>query len=107
MGGNGVFQRQCVQAELIAEAADGLAVGRLQLNPDEAIRLADMLADVVKRDRLGLRLVVTEEQAVNLGLRWDESKQGDSMACSGQLHLNSILGVSVRYSGGQSYSVSR
>ena len=69
MGGNGVFQRQRMQAELIAEAVDGLAVGRLQLNPDETIRLADMLADVVKRDRLGLSLVVTEEQAVNLGLR--------------------------------------
>ena len=37
--------------------------GDLQFDPDEAIRLADMIADVVKCDRLGFGIV--EEQAVD------------------------------------------
>ena len=63
--GNRVFQRQRVQAELLAEAGDGLAVGRFQFDPDEAVRLSDMVADVVERDGLGFG--VEKEQAVDDG----------------------------------------
>lgn len=63
MGGNRIFQRQRMQPELIAQAGDGLAVGRFQFDPDEAIRLADVIADVVKWD--GLDFGIVEEQAVD------------------------------------------
>ena len=46
--GNRIFQRQRMEAEFIAQTRDGLAVGRLQFDPDETIRLSDMIADVVK-----------------------------------------------------------
>jgi hypothetical protein len=69
MRGNRVFQRQCVQAEFVAQTRDGLAVRRLEFDPDEAIRLADVIADIVECDRFGLGLGVAEEQAVDDGLR--------------------------------------
>ena len=76
MGGNGVFQRQRMQAELIAQTGDGLTVGRNEFDPDEAIRLADMIADVVKRDGFGLSLAVAEKQAVDVELRMRCEKVG-------------------------------
>ena len=76
MGGNGVFQRQRMQAELIAQTGDGLTVGRFEFDPDEAIRLADMIADVVKRDGFGLSLAVAEKQAVDVELRMRCEKVG-------------------------------
>jgi hypothetical protein len=59
-----------MQAELIAQTGDGLAVGRFEFDPDEAIRPADMIADIVKCDGLGFGIV--EEQAVDDELRSDE-----------------------------------
>jgi len=56
-----------MQSEFIAEARDGLAVGGFQFDPDETVRPADMVADVVKGDRAGCG--VLEEQAVDDGLR--------------------------------------
>lgn len=67
VGGNRILQRQCMQPQLVAKPGDGLAVGRLELDPDEAISLADVIADVVERNRLGFGIV--EEQAVDDGLR--------------------------------------
>jgi hypothetical protein len=68
VGGNGVFQREFVQAELLAQPGDGGAVGGLQFDPDEALGIGDMLADGVEFDRLDPGIV--EEQAVDGGLRW-------------------------------------
>ena len=68
VGGNGILQRQRMQSKLIAEAGDGQAVWRFELDPDETIRLTDMVADIVKRN--GLNLGVMEEQAVDGGTRW-------------------------------------
>jgi len=63
VGGNRVFQRQRVQAERIAQASNGLAVRRPGFDPDEAVRLPDMLKDLVKRDSLGVSAM--EERAVD------------------------------------------
>ena len=57
MGRDRIFQRQCVQAKLVPQPRDSLVVGRSQLNPDEAIRLADMIADVGKGNGLDFRIV--------------------------------------------------
>jgi len=76
VGGNRIFQRQRMQPEFIAQTGDGLAVGRFQLDPDETIRLADMLADVVERDGLGCGIV--EDQAVDDELRSEGGKPIDS-----------------------------
>jgi hypothetical protein len=65
--GNGIFQRQLVQAEFFTQPGDSLAIGRLQFDPDETIRIGNMLADVVKCNRLDRGIV--EEQAVDDGLR--------------------------------------
>ncbi|MGK2951905.1 MAG: hypothetical protein ACSLEZ_05915 [Thiobacillus sp.] len=67
VGGNRILQRQCMQAEFVAQTRDGLAVGRFEFDPDEAVRLIDMVADVVKIDRFSLG--VLEEQAVDDVLR--------------------------------------
>jgi hypothetical protein len=67
VGGDRVLQRQRVQAELVAQAGDSVAFGRFELDPDETVRLADVIADVVERNRLGFG--VMEEQAVDDGLR--------------------------------------
>jgi hypothetical protein len=53
VGGNRVFQRQRVQAEFLAQTGDGLAVRRFQFDPDETVRLPDMVANVVEFDGLG------------------------------------------------------
>jgi hypothetical protein len=37
-----------MQPEFIAQAGDGLAVGRFQFDPYETIKLADMITDIVK-----------------------------------------------------------
>ncbi len=65
MGGNRIFQCKRVQAEFIAEARYGVAVRRVQLNPDKAVRPPDMVADVAKRN--GLKLVVAKKLAVDDG----------------------------------------
>jgi hypothetical protein len=52
-----------MQAELIAQTGDGLAVGRFEFDPYEAVRPPDMIADIVKCDGLGFGAV--EEQAVD------------------------------------------
>ena len=65
--GNRIFQRQCMQAEFLAKAGDGLAVRRFQFDPDESIRLSDMIADVVECDGLGFG--IGEEQAVDSELQ--------------------------------------
>ena len=65
VGGNGVFQGELVQAEFLAQSGDGLAVGRLQFDPDEVVGTGNVVADVVKRDRLDFGIV--EEQAVDDG----------------------------------------
>jgi len=67
MDGNGIFQRQLVQAEFFAQPGDSLAIGGLQLDPDETIGMGNVLADVVKCNRLNCGIV--EEQAVDDGLR--------------------------------------
>ncbi|MGB9128775.1 MAG: hypothetical protein WCB97_03930 [Thiobacillus sp.] len=67
MGGNRILQRQRMQAKLVAQTGDGLAVGRFEFDPYESIRPADMLADVVKSNRLDFGIV--EEQAVDDELR--------------------------------------
>ncbi|MFZ5574343.1 MAG: hypothetical protein ACOY5S_03955 [Pseudomonadota bacterium] len=59
VGRDRVLQRQRVQAELLAQPRDGVAVGRLQLDPEEAVGLADVFADRVERDRLARGRVVT------------------------------------------------
>jgi phage tail protein X len=66
VGGNRVFQRQRVQTERIAQAGDGLAVWRPGLDPDEAIRLPDMLTDIVERDSQGVS--AKKERAVDRSL---------------------------------------
>jgi hypothetical protein len=53
MDGNRILKGQLMQAEFISQARDGLAVWRLQFDPDEAIRLTDMIADVVKCNGVG------------------------------------------------------
>jgi hypothetical protein len=63
VGGDRILQRQRMQAEFFTQAGDGLTVGRFDFDPDEAIRPADMVADVVEFDRLGPG--VLEEQAVD------------------------------------------
>ncbi|MHB0975540.1 MAG: hypothetical protein ACYC0P_15015 [Thiobacillus sp.] len=81
VGGNRIFQRQRMQSEFLAQMGDGLAVRRFQFDPDEAVRLADMVADVVEGDGPGLG--IGEEKAVvdgELLLRWEESP--DSRTCS-------------------------
>jgi len=67
MGGNGILQRQFVQAEFLAQPGDRLAVGCFHLDPDETIGMRNMLADVVEFDRLDFGIV--EEQAVDDELR--------------------------------------
>jgi hypothetical protein len=68
VGGDGVFQRQRMQAEFFAQARDQRAIGGLQFDPDETIVLADMVTDAVKGDGLGGGIM--EEQAVDDELRW-------------------------------------
>ncbi len=65
VGGNRIFQCQRVQSQFITKTRDGLAVGGFQLDPDEAVGLADVIADVVKCK--GLDVCVLEEQAVDDG----------------------------------------
>jgi len=65
VGGYGVFKRQRVQSQFVAQTGDGRAVGRLQFDPDEAVRLADMIADVVEIN--GLDGGVLKELAVDDG----------------------------------------
>ena len=72
VGGDGIFQRQRMQAKLIAEAGDGLAVWRFELDPDETIRLTDVVADIVKCNVLDLGVV--EEQAVDGSTRLRRGK---------------------------------
>lgn len=60
-----IFQRQRMQAELVAQAGDGLAVGRAQLDPDETVGLADMIADIAELDCLDIR--IAEKKAVDVG----------------------------------------
>jgi len=67
MGGNGILQNQCMQTEFVPQPADRLAVWRSQFNPDKAVGLADMLADVVKRNALERRVV--KKLAVDDGTR--------------------------------------
>ena len=67
VGRNRVFQCQCVQAEFVTQPLNGLAVRGTQLDPDEAICQADMIADVVKGDGLDFRIV--EQKAVDDGTR--------------------------------------
>jgi len=67
VGGDRIFQCQRMQPQLIAQAGDGLAVGRFEFDPDEAIRLADMVADVVECNRLDFG--VLKEQTVDDELR--------------------------------------
>jgi hypothetical protein len=86
MNGNRIFQRQRVQAEFIAQARNGRAVGRLQFDPDETVRLADMIADVFKCDGSGCGIV--EEQAVDDGLRQGWETCRDSRACLRSVRLN-------------------
>lgn len=66
MGGNGVFQRQGVQAEFGAQAGDAAGVRRVEFDPDEPPGLADVLTDVVEGKGTGIP--VPEEQAVYGGL---------------------------------------
>jgi hypothetical protein len=61
MRGNRVFQCQRMQAEFVAQVLDGLAVGRVEFDPDEAIRTIDVVTDVCECNRPGLRLVVAEK----------------------------------------------
>jgi beta-phosphoglucomutase-like phosphatase (HAD superfamily) len=63
MGGNRVLQRQRVQPQFVAEARDRLAVRRFQLDPEKAIGLADVFADIVEGERAGFGVV--DEQAVD------------------------------------------
>jgi len=65
--GNGVFQRQFVQPELLAQLGDGAAVRRSQLDPDEIIRIADVLADILQRDGVGR--FGPEQQTVDNGFQ--------------------------------------
>jgi hypothetical protein len=60
-----------MQAQFVAQAFDGVTVGRIEFDPDEAIRLVDVVADVVECNGLGLGLGlgVAEKQAVDDGLR--------------------------------------
>jgi hypothetical protein len=67
VGGNRVFQRQRMQPQLVTQAGDRAAVGRLEFDPEEAVRLADVIADVVERDRLDLGFL--EKQTVDDGTR--------------------------------------
>jgi hypothetical protein len=67
VAGDGVFQRELVQAEFLAQSGDRRAVRRFQLDPDEVVGAGDVLADVVERDRLDYGIV--EEQAVDDGTR--------------------------------------
>jgi hypothetical protein len=67
VGGNRVFQRQRMQAEFVAEAGDGLAVRRLEFDPDEAIILPDVVADVVESDAADVSIL--EKLAVDVGLQ--------------------------------------
>jgi hypothetical protein len=53
VGGNRVFQDQRMQPQFIAQASDGVAVGRFEFDPEKTPRLADMIADVVECNRLG------------------------------------------------------
>lgn len=65
MGGDRIFQGQRMQAKLVAQTRDGVGVGRVEFDPDETIRLIDMVADVV--ECYGLTGRVAEEQAVDDG----------------------------------------
>ena len=94
VGGDGVFQRQRMQAEFLSQAGDGLAVGGFQFNPDEAVRLPDMVADVVECDRLGL--VFGKEQAVDDGL---QLRREMCTILVHAIHADSILEACVRYRG--------
>jgi len=68
VGGNRILQRQRMQAEFVAQARDGPGIGGFEFDPDEAIRLTDMIADVVECNRLGAGIL--EEQTVDDGTRW-------------------------------------
>jgi hypothetical protein len=83
VGGNGVFQGEFVQAEFLAQSGDGLAVGRLQFDPDEVVGADDVLADVVKRDRLDLGIV--EQQTVDDGT-WRIEKRWRILARIAERH---------------------
>ncbi|HWR77363.1 MAG TPA: hypothetical protein VN283_09165 [Thiobacillus sp.] len=81
-----------MQAEFIAQTRNGLAVGRFEFDPDEAIRLADMIADIVKGDCLGFGIV--KEQAVDDELRSDEKKCSDSSSCrTREFNMGALLSV--------------
>ena len=91
---NRVFQRQRMQAEFLPQAGDGLAVGGFQFNPDEAVRLSDMVADVVECDGLGFG--VGKEQAVDDGL---QLRREMCTILVHAIHADSILETCVRYRG--------
>jgi hypothetical protein len=78
VGRDGVFQRQFVQAEFLTQPGDRLAVGCFHLDPDETIGMRNMVADVVKFDRLDLGVV--EKQAVDGGLRWQGNEDAVILA---------------------------
>jgi len=56
-----------VQPQFVAQPGDRVGVGRLEFDPEKPIGQADVLADVVERDGLGLRIAY--EQTVDEGLR--------------------------------------
>ena len=79
--GNRVLQRQRMQAEFLAKAGDGLAVRRFQFDPDESVRLSDMVADVVECDGLGFG--IGEEEAVD-----GELQQRGTVVILGRVHVD-------------------
>ncbi|WP_296822766.1 hypothetical protein [Thiobacillus sp.] len=79
--GNRIFQRQRMQAEFLAKTSDGLAVRRFQFDPDEPVRLPDMLADVVECDGLGFG--IGEEEAVD-----GELQQRVTVVILGRVHVD-------------------
>jgi len=54
-----------MQAKLAPQSRNNLPVRGFQFNPDKTIGLADMVADIVKRD--GLDFSVLEKKAVDDG----------------------------------------
>jgi hypothetical protein len=84
VSGNRVFQCQRMQAEFVAQVLDGLAVGRFEFDPDEAVRPVDVVADVFECNRLGLSLGVAEKQAVDGGLRYRDGCSGGILAAMRQ-----------------------
>jgi len=77
--GDCIFQRQRMQAEFLAKTGDGLAVRRFQFDPDESVRLSDMVADVVECDGMGFG--IGEKQAVD-----GELQQRGTVVILGRVH---------------------